>query len=223
MGLLASISPSPRSLLWDKLLLIIFAHQGPGMDAAEHHTTSLHNVERPLTSYQITWQSCDVHKSPPKKKCECSFWEEGSSKLSHRVRSVSSSKAAEEGDWPSYSCKVWALAIPRSLQLPMMRLVEEVCYTPICSPVLYLLSLSVNNEKVLARIEEAFRRNASASGYLPQATFVREVVGDAVPEKLSEVSGCGFRKGKGIPLDLNPSVNWGGVVAGKVSLVCGYV
>ena len=42
--------------------------------------------------------------------------------------------------------------------------------------------------KVLQRIEEAFRRTAAATGYLPQATFIREVVGDAVPPKLSEVS-----------------------------------
>lgn len=41
---------------------------------------------------------------------------------------------------------------------------------------------------MLQRIEEAFRRTAAATGYLPQATFIREVVGDAVPPKLSEVS-----------------------------------
>ena len=47
----------------------------------------------------------------------------------------------------------------------------------------------------MSRIEEAFRRTASASGYLPQATFTRDVVGDAVPEKLSEVSvGVAFRR-----------------------------
>lgn len=44
---------------------------------------------------------------------------------------------------------------------------------------------------MLHRIEEAFRRHASASGYLPQATFVREVIGEAAPEKLAEVSHTG--------------------------------
>lgn len=48
--------------------------------------------------------------------------------------------------------------------------------------------LSVDNPKALQRIEETFKRTASASGYLPQATFIREVVGDAVPVKLAEVS-----------------------------------
>ena len=50
---------------------------------------------------------------------------------------------------------------------------------------------AVNDEKILTRLEETFRRTASANGYLPQATFIREVIGDGVPEKLSEVSGCG--------------------------------
>lgn len=52
---------------------------------------------------------------------------------------------------------------------------------------LYLLFLV--DDKVLQRLDEAFRRNASASGYLPQATFVRDVLGEAAPSKLSEVSG----------------------------------
>ena len=45
------------------------------------------------------------------------------------------------------------------------------------------------DEKVLQRLDEAFRRSATASGYLPQATFVRDVMGEAAPPKLSEVSG----------------------------------
>ncbi len=41
--------------------------------------------------------------------------------------------------------------------------------------------------KVYERIEETFRRSSTASGYLPQASFIRDVIGDSVPEKLSEV------------------------------------
>lgn len=44
------------------------------------------------------------------------------------------------------------------------------------------------SHKALQRIEETFRRTALASGYLPQATFNRDVIGDAVPEKLTEVA-----------------------------------
>ena len=44
---------------------------------------------------------------------------------------------------------------------------------------------------MLHRIEEAFKRHASASGFMPQATFVREVMGEAAPEKLSDVSDLG--------------------------------
>jgi hypothetical protein len=51
-----------------------------------------------------------------------------------------------------------------------------------------LLDCFAVDQKVLHRIEEAFRRHAAASGYLPQATFVREVMGESAPEKLSEVS-----------------------------------
>ena len=43
------------------------------------------------------------------------------------------------------------------------------------------------DKKILHRIENTFRRHATASGYLPQATFVREVLGETAPEKLSEV------------------------------------
>lgn len=72
----------------------------------------------------------------------------------------------------------------------MTRLVNEVrvlarypCITLHVQFVLFLVE-----EKVLHRLEEAFRRNATASGYLPQATFIRDVIGEAAPPKLSEVS-----------------------------------
>lgn len=45
----------------------------------------------------------------------------------------------------------------------------------------------VVDDKVLHRIEEAFKRHAGGTGCMPQATFVREVMGEAAPEKLSDV------------------------------------
>ena len=41
--------------------------------------------------------------------------------------------------------------------------------------------------KALERIEETFKRSSLATGYLPQATFIRDVLGETVPGKLSEV------------------------------------
>ena len=49
-----------------------------------------------------------------------------------------------------------------------------------------LLYISVK-PKVYDRIQETFRRSSTASGYLPQMAFIRDVLGDAVPGKLSEV------------------------------------
>jgi hypothetical protein len=40
---------------------------------------------------------------------------------------------------------------------------------------------------VLARIEETFRRSFATTGYLPQSTFSRDILGDIVPSKLAEV------------------------------------
>ncbi len=40
---------------------------------------------------------------------------------------------------------------------------------------------------VLTRIQETFKRLSSVSGSLPQLTFMRDVLGDAVPIKLAEV------------------------------------
>ena len=44
------------------------------------------------------------------------------------------------------------------------------------------------NEEELTRLEEAFKRWASNTGYLPQVTFQKDVLTDVVPQKLSEVS-----------------------------------
>ena len=43
-------------------------------------------------------------------------------------------------------------------------------------------------EEELTRLEEAFKRWASNTGYLPQVTFQKDVLTDVVPQKLSEVS-----------------------------------
>ena len=51
-----------------------------------------------------------------------------------------------------------------------------------------LLSPLAVDQKALHRIEDTFRRHATVGGYLPQATFAREVMGEAAPEKLVEVS-----------------------------------
>ena len=40
---------------------------------------------------------------------------------------------------------------------------------------------------VLQRLQETFRRLSTGSGYLPQLTFTRDVLGDSVPPKLVEV------------------------------------
>lgn len=43
-------------------------------------------------------------------------------------------------------------------------------------------------QDTLERLRETFRRVSTASGYLPQATFVRDVLGETVPSKLTDVS-----------------------------------
>jgi len=43
------------------------------------------------------------------------------------------------------------------------------------------------NQDVLTRLEETFKRTAPGSGYLPQVTFSRDVLGETVPTKLTEV------------------------------------
>lgn len=43
-------------------------------------------------------------------------------------------------------------------------------------------------QETLERLRETFRRVSTASGYLPQATFVRDVLGETVPSKLTDVS-----------------------------------
>ena len=43
-------------------------------------------------------------------------------------------------------------------------------------------------QETLERLRETFRRLSTASGYLPQATFVRDVLGETVPSKLTDVS-----------------------------------
>lgn len=40
---------------------------------------------------------------------------------------------------------------------------------------------------LLKRLEETFKRTSSSNGYLPQVTFLRDVMGDGVPQKLAEV------------------------------------
>ena len=49
----------------------------------------------------------------------------------------------------------------------------------------FFISLSVSPQ-VLHRIEETFKRSSS-NGLLPKLTFFRDILGEAVPEKLSEV------------------------------------
>ena len=44
------------------------------------------------------------------------------------------------------------------------------------------------SQETLERLRETFRRLSTASGYLPQATFLRDVLGETVPAKLSDVS-----------------------------------
>ena len=48
----------------------------------------------------------------------------------------------------------------------------------------------VVHEEVRKRIEETFRRLSSSSGYLPQTTFTRDILGEFVPIKLAEVCVC---------------------------------
>ena len=41
--------------------------------------------------------------------------------------------------------------------------------------------------EVMGRLEETFKRNSSSS-YLAKLTFVKDILGENVPEKLSDVS-----------------------------------
>ena len=71
-----------------------------------------------------------------------------------------------------------------------MRLINEVRVRPYLLERidhLYVHILSVSPE-TLERLRETFRRVSTASGYLPQATFIRDVLGEAVPAKLADVS-----------------------------------
>ena len=71
-----------------------------------------------------------------------------------------------------------------------MRLISEVSvelYLPPGIDHLHVLALSVPQE-TLERLRETFRRVSTSSGYLPQATFVRDVLGETVPSKLTDVS-----------------------------------
>ena len=43
-------------------------------------------------------------------------------------------------------------------------------------------------QETLERLRETFRRLSTSSGYLPQATFIRDVLGESVPAKLADVS-----------------------------------
>ena len=43
-------------------------------------------------------------------------------------------------------------------------------------------------QTTIDRLRETFRRLSTSSGYLPQATFIRDVLGETVPAKLAEVS-----------------------------------
>ena len=42
-------------------------------------------------------------------------------------------------------------------------------------------------QETVERLRETFRRVSTANGYLPQATFVRDVLGETVPTKLADV------------------------------------
>ena len=61
-----------------------------------------------------------------------------------------------------------------------------------CLTVLYALTPHTHTYTVpqdtLERLRETFRRLSTASGYLPQATFLRDVLGESVPSKLADVS-----------------------------------
>lgn len=46
-------------------------------------------------------------------------------------------------------------------------------------------------QDTLDRLRETFRRLSTSSGYLPQATFLRDVLGESVPAKLADVSWWG--------------------------------
>lgn len=48
-------------------------------------------------------------------------------------------------------------------------------------------SYNIVDATVLTRIEETFKRVSTATGYLPQNTFTRDILGDGVPTKLAEV------------------------------------
>ncbi len=50
-------------------------------------------------------------------------------------------------------------------------------------------SVAVVSPEVFQRLEETFRRNSSGS-YLVKSTFTREILGENVPDKLSDVSCC---------------------------------
>jgi hypothetical protein len=58
---------------------------------------------------------------------------------------------------------------------------------PLALDDLHVRAFSVPQE-TLERLRETFRRLSTASGYLPQATFVRDVLGETVPSKLTDVS-----------------------------------
>ena len=51
------------------------------------------------------------------------------------------------------------------------------------------------DKDVLARIEDTFKRLSTNAGHLPQATFLRDVMGDGMPAKLAEV--CNWRGNRG--------------------------
>lgn len=46
--------------------------------------------------------------------------------------------------------------------------------------------------EILRRLEETFKRTSTASGYLPQSTFFRDVLGETVPVKMAETLFHGF-------------------------------
>ena len=76
-----------------------------------------------------------------------------------------------------------------SLMPPSLSVVYSTKYPIIISSgiISFSLSLSVVDPPVLARIEETFRRSFATTGYLPQSTFSRDILGDIVPSKLAEV------------------------------------
>ena len=75
------------------------------------------------------------------------------------------------------------------------------------------LFISPVEPAILTRIEETFKRVSSAAGYLPQATFTRDVLGDGVPAKLAEVHIHGYNQQQClsacIHVHIRASFKWG--------------